>query len=181
MSIADLWLPILVSAIIVFVVSARVWMVLPWHRSDFRKLPEEEPLRGIMQGLGAGCYTVPFCTDPAELKDETVQQKYIEGPLAFITIGQNGLPRMGPKLAASFGYYVAVGIACAYMVSRTLSAGTPYLEVFRIAGTTAFLAYGIAYVQDSIWFSRPWSLTAKNVLDALIYALLTGGAFGWLV
>lgn len=181
MSIPGLWLPILASAIIVFVTSALVWMALPWHKSDFRRLPDEESARRALKGLDSGHYMVPYCTDAAEMKDEAMQRKYIEGPQAFITVAGNGLPSMGPKLAASFTYYVAVGVACAYMVSRTLPVDALYPEVFRIAGTTAFLAYGIAYVQDSIWFSRPWSLTAKSFLDALIYALLTGGTFGWLV
>ncbi len=181
MSIPELWLPILVSAIIVFVASAIVWMVLPWHKSDFKKLPDEESARHALKGLGTGLYMIPYCMDPAELKDEAMQRKYIDGPQGFVTVAGNGLPRMGPKLAASFVYYAGVGVACAYMVSRTLSADSAYAEVFRIAGTTAFLAYGLAYLQDSIWFSRPWSLSAKSLLDAFIYALLTGGTFGWLV
>ena len=45
----------------------------------------------------------------------------------------------------------------------------------------AFVAYGMAYVQESVWFGRPWSATIKTFLDALIYACLIGGAFGWLV
>ncbi len=181
MSILSLWLPILASAIIVFVASALVWMVLPWHKSDFKKLPDEEAARRALKGLVTGHYMVPYCMDPAELKNEAMRSKYIEGPQAFITVADNRLPQMWPKLVASFLYYVAVGVACAYMVSRTLPANAVYLEVFRIAGTTAFLAHGLAYVQDSIWFSRPWSLTAKNLMDALIYALLAGGTFGWLV
>ena len=55
-----------------------------------------------------------------------------------------------------------------------------YLQVFRVAGTTAFAAYGMAYIQESIWFGRPYSVTAKNLLDALLYAVVTAGAFGWL-
>jgi hypothetical protein len=33
---------------------------------------------------------------------------------------------------------------------------------------------------DSIWFFRHWSTSLKNVFDGLIYALLTGGVYGWL-
>ena len=87
---------------------------------------------------------------------------------------------MGPKLLMSFVYYLLVGVLCAYFVTRTVVPGGDYLDVFRVAGTTAFAAYGIAYVQDSIWFGRAWSLTAKSLLDALLYGLVTGGAFGWL-
>jgi hypothetical protein len=62
----------------------------------------------------------------------------------------------------------------------TGSADADYLEIFRITCTVAWAAYGIAFIQDSIWFGRPWSTTIKNLLDALIYGLLTGGVFGWL-
>ena len=87
---------------------------------------------------------------------------------------------MGGKLLLMFVYNLLVGILCAYFVSRTSAPGADYLAIFRIAGTVAFTAYGFAYIQESIWFGRPWSLTAKNLLDALIYGLLTGGTFGWL-
>ena len=87
---------------------------------------------------------------------------------------------MGSKLLMSFIYYVFVGCLCAYIVSRTTGDGASYLEVFRIAGAVAWIAYGIAIIPDSIWLGRPWPMTAKYVLDALIYGLLTGGVFGWL-
>ncbi len=179
MTITSLWLPILLSAAAVWITSALVWMVLPWHKSDWLKTADEDGLRSALKGATPGNYMLPFCVDPNDLKDEAVQQKFIEGPLAFITVVPNGLPRMGPKLAMTFVYYLVVGIITAYFVSRTVSDGA-YLEVFRVAGATAFVAYGIAYVQDSIWFGRPWSLTSKSLLDALIYGLLTGGIFGWL-
>ncbi len=175
----SLWLPIVVSAVIVFIGSALVWMVLPWHKSDFRKTRDEEAVRGALKGSEPGYYMLPYCMDPAELKNEDVANKYREGPLAYITVIPSGIPSMGPKLVLSFVYYLVVGAICAYMVSRTVP-GADYLHVFRVAGTTAFLAYGVAYLQDSIWFGRPWSLTAKNLFDGLLYGLLTGGTFGWL-
>lgn len=180
MGILDLWLPVLVSAIVVFVMSAMVWMVLPWHKTDFKKTADEEAVRAALKGATPGYYMLPYVMDPAQLKNEAVAQKYIDGPLAYITVVPNGLPKMGPKLILSYIYYVVVGLLCAYVLTRTTAADAPYLEVFRVTGTTAFIAYGVAYVQESIWFGRPWSLTAKSFLDALLYGLLTGGVFGWL-
>ena len=55
-----------------------------------------------------------------------------------------------------------------------------YMTVFRITSVAAWLAYGAGTVYDAIWFGRPWSGVFKGFGDALIYALLTGGAFGWL-
>jgi len=93
----------------------------------------------------------------------------------------SGEPAMGGKLLLMFVYNVLVAVVAAYFVSRTVAPGADYLAVFRVAGAVTFVAYGIAYIQDSVWFGRPWSLTAKTLLDALIYGLLTGGIFGWLV
>ncbi|MDH3747639.1 MAG: hypothetical protein OER97_05490 [Gammaproteobacteria bacterium] len=181
MGIIELWLPILVSAVVVIVMSALVWTVLPWHKTDFKKTGDEEAVRAALKGSKTGLYMVPYCTDLSELKNEIVAQKYIDGPQAYITIVPNGMPNMGPKLALSYAYNVLVGVLCAYMVTRTLESGASYLEIFRVAGTTAFIAYSVAYIQDSIWFGRPWMLTMKNMFDALLYASLTGGVFGWLL
>ena len=125
-------------------------------------------------------YTVPNCPDQAAYKAPEMQQKFVDGPQAFITVIPSGLPTMGGKLVAMFAYNLLVGILCAYLVSRTLPAGADYLTVFRISGTVAFIAYGVAYIQESVWFGRSWVATLKTFLDALIYAVLTGGVFGWL-
>jgi hypothetical protein len=180
MTILDLWMPILASAVLVFVLSAMVWMVFPWHKTDFRRPKDESSLRAALSGYAPGFYLIPYHTNPKELADPEVAKKYEEGPQAYVTVIPNGMPNMGPKLILSFVYYLLVGVLCAYFVSRTAGPDADYLEVFRIAGTTAFAAYGIAYVQESIWFGRPWSLTAKGMLDGLLYGLVTGGAFGWL-
>ena len=169
------------AAVIAFIASAAVWTVLPWHKSDYKKAYDEEGVRHALKGADPGLYTVPHCPDPASLQDEEVRQKFIDGPQAFITVVPNGLPQMAPKLVMSFLYNVLVGVLCAYFVSRTLDAEASYLAVFRISGTVAWIAYGIAYIQDSIWFGRPWAITMKALMDALIYGLLAGGVFGWLV
>jgi hypothetical protein len=168
MTITTLWLPVLVSAAFCFIAGAIIWMVMPWHRSDWSRTADEEAVRHALAS-----------TDP--FKDPAMQQKFIDGPQAYITVLPNGLPQMGGKLLMMFVYNVVVAVLCAYIVSRTLSAGAEYREVFRVAGTVAFIAYGVAYIQESIWFGRRWSLTLKTFVDALIYSLLTGGVFGWLV
>ena len=88
---------------------------------------------------------------------------------------------MGRNMGLMFVYFLFVGALSAYFVSRTVSPDAEYLEIFRVAGTTAWIANGVAQVPDSIWFGRPWSSTGKTMGDALIYGLLAGGVFGWLV
>ncbi len=180
MGILDLWLPVLVSAVVVFVMSALIWTVLPWHKKDYGKLNDEDATSAAMKGSTPGAYVLPHVADSAEFKKDSVKQRYEQGPNAFITIVPNGAPNMVPKLGLSFLFNLLVGVICAYLLSRLLDPAAPYLEVFRLTGTTAFIAYGVAYFQESIWFGRPWSLLAKNLLDALLYGLLTGGVFGWL-
>jgi len=180
MSIMTLWQPILLSAVLTFVAGAVIWMVMPWHKNDWSKVADEEGARNALGGLAPGQYNLPHCADQAALKDPDMQQKFADGPLAFITIVSPGVPVMGPKLGLMFACNVLVAIVCAYFVSRTAAPDADYLAIFRISGAVAFVAYGMAYVQDSVWFGRPWSATIKTFLDALIYSLLVGGAFGWL-
>jgi hypothetical protein len=180
MTIITLWQPILASAVLAFIAGSVIWMFMPWHKKDWSKLANEEGARAALSGLEPGQYSLPHLLDMKELEKPELQQKYKEGPIAFITILPSGLPAMGSKLALMFAYNLLVAVVCAYFVSRTAAADADYLAIFRISGTVAFVAYGMAFVQDSIWFGRPWSSTVKTFLDALIYAGLIGGAFGWL-
>ena len=180
MSIMTLWQPILVSGVLTFIAGSVIWMLMPWHKSDWSKVTDEEGARNALSGLAPGQYNLPYCPDQAAFKNPEMQQRFKDGPIAFINVVPSRLPAMGPKLGLMFAYNVLVAIVCAYFVSRTAAPDADYLAIFRISGAVAFVAYGMAYVQESVWFGRPWSATIKTFLDALIHALLTGGAFGWL-
>jgi len=180
-TIASLWLPIVLSAVFVWIGSALVWMVLPHHKSDYRKMPDEEAARnGIGQGIEPGQYNIPHVVDWDEMKTPEGQKKFTDGPVGFLTILPRAIPNMGKNMALSFLFYLVVGVVVAYVAGRTTAADADYLSVFRISGTAAFLAYGFATVQDAVWFGRPWSQIVKILFDALFYALLTAGTFGWL-
>ena len=157
-----------------------IWTVLKWHNSDYTATEREDDVRAALQGAKPGYYLVPYCVDYADMAKEDVQQKFKDGPVAYITVAKNGMPPMGPKMVSMIGYFLVVSVICAYMVTRTLAPDADYLSVFRIAGTVAFIANGLAVIPESVWFSRPWSMTFKNLLDALIYGLITAGIFGWL-
>jgi hypothetical protein len=79
-----------------------------------------------------------------------------------------------------FLYGIAVSVCAAYIAGRALPSGASYLQVFRFAGTTAFIGYSLALWQMSIWYRRSWVTTFKATVDGLIYGLLTAGTFGWL-
>jgi hypothetical protein len=180
-TIPQLWMPILSSSVLVFVASFLVWMVLPHHRSDWKKLPDEEAARKALRAVKEpGQYLVPYASSSKEMQSPEHLKKCEEGPVGILTLRKPGPPAMGGAIVLSFLYYVVVSIAVAYVTGRTVAPDAHYLAVFRVAGTVAMLTYSGAYFPASIWFGRPWSVTIKEVVDGIAYGLLTAGAFGWL-
>jgi len=180
--ITALWIPILLSAVIVFLASSILHMVIPYHKSDYRKLPDEDRVLDALRATGVTpgrVYHFPFCTHK-EMKSPEAVEKFKRGPIGLLTVIPSGAPAMGKYLGLWFAYCVVVSIFVACVVGRTLSPGTQYPHVFHVAGIAAFLAYGVGHIQDSIWKGQTWGVTAKHVLDGLIYALLTAGTFALL-
>jgi hypothetical protein len=177
-----LWLPILLSAVIVFIASSIVHMALPIHKNDYRKLPEEDKVLDSIRTAGVTPgreYRFPFCS-MKEMKDPAAQVKFKRGPVGVLTIVPNGSPAIGKSLVQWFLYSILVSIFAAYLTSRSRPAGTDYLEVFRVAGCTAFLGYSMALLQNAIWRGETWGVTLKHFFGGLFYGLLSGGTFGWL-
>jgi len=177
-----LWLPILLSAVLVFVVSSVIHMLLPWHKSDYPQVPNEDKLREAIRPLAIppGDYMVPRASSRADLSTPEFAAKMNAGPVMMMTVMPNGPWSMGRNLALWFLYLIVVGIFAGYVAGRALAVGAPYIQVFRFVGATAFIAYSVALWQMSIWYRRAWSITIKATVDGLIYALLTAGVFGWL-
>jgi hypothetical protein len=177
-----LWMPILLSAIFVFVVSSIIHMVLPYHRTDFRKLPSEDDVMESLRkfDIPPGDYVMPCPGSPKEMGSPEYQEKTNKGPVAFITVMPSGRQTMGKSLALWFLYSVGVGILAAYVAGRALEPGAHDLSVFRFAGATAFIGYAVALWQNSIWYKRSWMATLKSNFDGFVYALVTAGTFGWL-
>lgn len=177
-----LWLPIVVSGVLVFVASAIFWMVLPFHKSDYRGLPDEESLRAALnkQKLAPGQYMFPWCKDMKSMEDPAFKKKQEEGPVGSLILRASGPYNMNLSLVLSLLYNLGVAVFVAYLAGRTLPEGAHYLSVFRVAGTVTILAYCGAQFYPSIWMGRPWSVTFKDLADGVIYGLLTAGVFGWL-
>jgi hypothetical protein len=178
--LTSLLVPIALSAVIVFIASALINMLPLWHRTDFRRLPDEESARAALRGTPAGDYVVPYAAGMAEMKEPDHVRRLEEGPIAFMTVARPGSWSMGPSLVQWFIFCLVVSIFAGYIAGRALPPGANYLDVFRFAGATAFAGYALALWQNTIWYRRPASTTLKSNLDGLIYALLTAGVFGWL-
>lgn len=179
-SLASLWLPIVLSAVAVFILSSLVWMVLPWHKKDYRAVPNEPRAREALRDAAPGMYMIPYCSDRKEMQAPEHKKKLAEGPVAVLTVLPKGDPSMSRQLVLWFVWTLVVSFTAAYLASETLTAGVEYLKVFQIVGTTTWLAYSWATVLEGIWFGRPWRHVATHLFDGLLYALVTAGFFGWL-
>jgi hypothetical protein len=181
-TIASLWLPIVLAAAIVFIASSLIHMLPLWHRSDYAPVPREAEVQAALRPLAPppGEYFLPFTSDMKELKSQGFQEKLRAGPVAMLTVLPNGPLSMGTPLLLWFLYLLLVGLFVAVIAAGTLGPGTPYPRVFRVTAALAFGGYALALLQNSIWGRRSWVVTLKSCFDGLIYAALTAGTFGWL-
>ena len=177
-----LWLPILLSAVLVFIVSSVIHMMSPWHKNDYPKLANQDQIMDVLRPLSIppGDYFIPRPNDRQEMATPAFQEKVNRGPVVVFTVLPKGGVNIGKNLISWFVYLLVVGVFAGYVAGRALPAGSPYLSVFRFVGVTAFLAYTLALWQMSIWYARSWMTSFKITVDGLIYGLLTAGMFGWL-
>jgi hypothetical protein len=180
----SLVIPIVISAVVVFLASFLFHMVLGYHKNDLRKLPdpqEDELLAAVGRlNLAAADYGLPHPGSRERMNDPAFVAKMTKGPLVLMNVSPGMAPSMGKSLAIWFVFILVVTLFSAYITTRAVAAGTSYLSVFRFVGTSAFMGYALGQIPESIWYRRSWVRTCKSVFDSLIYALLTAGVFGWL-
>ena len=180
--LVGVWIPILLSAVFVFVLSSIIHMLIPYHKTDFGKLPNEAEAMAALRkcDIPPGDYVMPHSESMKECNSPEFIEKTTQGPVAFMTFLPNGPMKMAGSMVAWFVYCAIVGCFAAYIGYFALGQGAHYLQVFRIVGAAAFAGYSLALLQNSIWYKRSWSSTFKTMFDGLLYALVTGGTFGWL-
>lgn len=178
--LVQLWLPILVSAAIVWVASSILWMALPFHKNDFKGVPNEGALTDVIKSgsIAPGQYFLPFCGGK-ERNSPEFQARLKQGPWAFLIVSGQA-PNFGRSLGLWFVNLVIVSLFVAYVARAALPDGTAYLTVFRVAGSASLLGYAGMFMSDAAWKGSSWSDAFKKVFDGVVYALLTGGVFGWL-
>ena len=180
-SLAQLWMPILLAAVGVFVASSVIHMMLKWHNPDYRKLANEDEVRAAIRSSnpGPGQYMIPHCIG-ADMRNPEMQKKWAEGPNGFVNLMPARVPSMGPTLGMWFAVTLLVALGAGYLASRTVPAGASYLAVCRVVGVATFLAYACGGPINAIWYGKPWVSAAKEVLDAAIYAAVSACVFAWL-
>lgn len=180
--LAELWMPILVAAVFVFIVSSIIHVALPIHKNDYTKMDGEDAVIEAIQksGVKPGQYIFPYSGSMKEFGTPEMQEKMKNGPVGWLTVAPpNGL-HMNKSLVEWFIQSIVIGILVGYVGWHALGAGATFMETFQITGTTAIMAYALGYLHDPIWKGGSWSAAIKFMIDGLIYGLITGATFGWL-
>jgi hypothetical protein len=181
-ALSALWLPILLSAVFVFIVSSIIHMTPLWHKNDYPALPNQDQVRDALRALAIppGDYVFPRPKDMKEMRTPEFKEKFKAGPVVFMTIVGNPSMSMTRPLTLWFIFALVVNFLAAYVASRTLAPGADREMVFCIVAITAFIGYAAALWEMSIWYSRSWVMTLKSTIDGLIYGAVVGATFIWL-
>jgi hypothetical protein len=175
--LAVLWLPVVLSAVLAFVVSAASHMVLPWRRGEWGRIAAAEPLQAALRGLEPGQYMFPASPEPRDQMKREWLERWAAGPAGWITIASPGPINMGRNMGLSVVAYLAVSSLVAYVAWAALGPAPGGATILRVVTTVAFLAYGVGTVFHSIWYHRPWRVWVSDAVDALVLALITGAVF----
>ena len=162
-----LWLPILVSAVLVFAASSVIHMMSPWHKTDFPKMPRESEVMDALRpfAIPPGDYFVPRPSGREELRSPEFADRVAKGPVVVMTVLPNAQMPMGRNLMLWFAYIVVVGVFAAYVAGRALPPGASYVQVFRFAAATSFIGYSLALWQLSMWYRGAGMTTLKANVD----------------
>src|SRR3954465_11385182 len=138
----QLWIAIVAAAVAVFVASSLIHMVFKWHNSEYRKLPNEDEVRAALRSsAGApGTYFMPHMSHHKEMKDPAMMSKFIEGPVAMVTMRRAGAPTMAPALGQWFVLNMVVAAVAAYLVCHAVPPGASFLAVALYVSLVTFVA-----------------------------------------
>jgi len=180
--LSALMVPIVVSAIFIFLASSIIHMATPWHKNDYLKLPNEEAFRSAVRPLAIppGDYMVPRAMSMDEMKSPEFTAKGAEGPVAIMTVLPTGPFSMGKQLFLWFVFTMVVSAFAGYVAGIALAPGATYGLVFRYVFTVAFAGYALALWPFTIWYRRALGTTLRSTIDGALYAAITAGTFGWL-
>ncbi len=180
--LASLWLPIVLSGVAIFFLGFLLHVVMPHHKADYAKLPQEDAVvAGLRErGVRAGQYVFPHCGDHKEMAKPEFQKKFVDGPSGFLFVRVPGPVAMGPFMLRSFLFNVIASVLVAYVATVGLHVGAKGIDVFRCTFVTCWLSNAGALAYNSIWGGHSWSSTVRSMIDAVAYAAASAALFAWL-
>ncbi len=181
-ALSTLLLPILLSAVAVFLLSSVIHMVTGWHKNDYPKMPNEDLVRDALRpfAIPPGDYMVPRPSSSQEMRSPEFDAKVKQGPVLVVTVLPNGTLNMATNLILWFLYSILVSAFAAYMAGHALHPAAPPRAIIRFVGLTAFIGYAVALWQMSIWYRRSWATTFRASVDGVLYGIVTAFIFVWL-
>ena len=181
-SVVSLWLPILLSAVAVFLVSSVIHMMSPWHKSDYARVSDEDAFRSAVgpMAIPPGDYMIPRPESRDDLRSPAFAEKMRAGPRVIMTVLPGGDFSMSKNLVQWFMYLILISLFAAGIAGSALPPGAEEHSIIHFVTLCAFSGHAFALWQMSIWYSRSWLTTLKSTFDGLIYALVTAAIFVWL-
>jgi hypothetical protein len=181
-ALPQLWLPILASSVLIFIASSLIHMVIRWHKSDYRKLANEDEVRAAIRAgkPDPGLYVLPHCAEMKDMQNPEMLQKFIEGPAGFVNLRAAGAPRIGGALLQWFVFTLIIATAAASLALQAYGIGGDSHKAGHLVGIVSLLVYSGASVPEGIWMAKPWKSVLKHAIDGLIYATISALTFMWL-
>lgn len=173
--LTHLWLPILASAAAVWIASAIAWMAVGHHKKDWKGLPNEDAFLDYVRssGIPPGNYGFPHFAGGCNTPE--AKAKWERGPLGLLNVW--GKMSMGRNMVLTFIVYLVVSAVIAYLAYQVPMMGVSFKQTFRFVGTAGVLAYSFAFLPNGIWFQQYPRTMAMNVIDGIVFGLITGLVF----
>lgn len=198
--ITHLWLPILLSGVGVWFISAVGWMVLGHHKKDRDPLPggaagEQAFMDAVTRfNIAPGNYGFPdFCQHnnlPREERRAAQRALYDKRPQGLLRVWAPA--NMGVAMLLTLLFYLVTSAVIAYLGWAALPHGASsgaggggenhamFWKVFQVLGTAGILAYCFSSFPSDIWFQKKRRAMAMDWLDGVAFGLFTGAIFAWL-
>jgi hypothetical protein len=180
--LVELWMPIVVASVFVFLLSSIFHMALPIHKNDYTKLADEESVLEVLRRVGVkrGLYMFPMPDSMKDCSSPEMVAKFEKGPAGWITVLPKGKFNIGKCLALWFLQILITSVFVGYVGWHAMAVDQSYPHVFQVTGAAGLLGYSIGCMSESIWRGAPWVITFKFIAEGIAYALATAGTFGWL-
>jgi hypothetical protein len=178
--LAHLWLPIVVSAVAVFVLSAASHMLTPWRRTEWGRTAAQDALQRAIEGVAPGQYGFPAAPSQKEQMGPEWMARWAKGPSGWLTVAPPGPFSMGRNMGLSLLAFLVITLLVAYLACLSLGPGTATLTIVRFFSTAGVLAYAAGPVFASIWYHRPWRTWLMDLFDAFLFGFATAAVFALL-
>ena len=171
----NLWLPIILSAVALWVASSVFWTALPHHNQDFDPLPDEDAMmKSVTQlEIPPGRYLFPYPYHPGADR-KALMEKYTQGPRGSLVTWD--MPNMGKNLGLTFVYFLLISAVTAYVAWAAIGGqeALTFSKVLQIVGGIGVLVFCSSGQLHAIWFPRRMIM---EFVDGIAYGLIIGLIF----